>query len=164
MPRLIKQIRCINCWSSFQPEDFVWVSESHQLFGDQLLGSEYPPRFRTLRFSPEGDGIDAYGARCTEVACPKCHLTIPRDLVSCKPFFISVLGSPACGKSFFLAAMTWKLRNLLPQAFSLDFTAADRVSNQSLSDYERSVFMSTRPEVPTLVSHLIPKTQLQGAH
>ncbi len=162
-PRLVKQIRCINCWNSFPPEDLVWVSESRQLFGDQLLGPEHPPRFSTLRFSPEGDGIDAYGARCTEVACPRCHLTLPRDLIFYKPFFVSVLGSPACGKSFFLAAMTWKLRSLMPQVFSLDFTDADRVSNQALSDYERSIFMSTKPNQPTPVGHLIPKTQLQGA-
>ena len=160
---LQKQIRCINCWARFPPEDVVWISESRQLFGDQLLGSDFAPRFQTLRFSPEGDGIDAYGARCTEVACPRCHLTIPRDLLSMRPFFVSVLGSPACGKSFFLAAMTWKLRRTLPQAFALDFTDADRISNQALSDYERSVFMSTKPAVPTLVGHLIPKTQLQGS-
>lgn len=159
---LQKQVRCINCWAQFSPEDVVWISESRQLFGDQLLGSDFAPRFQTLRFSAEGDGIDAYGARCTEVACPRCHLTIPRDLLSLKPFFVSVLGSPACGKSFFLAAMTWKLRTMLPQAFALDFTDADRVSNQALSDYERSVFMSTRPDVMAPVGHLIPKTQLQG--
>lgn len=159
---LRKAIRCINCWARFQPEEVLWISDGRENFGDPLLGPEFGPRFSTLRFSVEGDGIDGFDARCPDMACPRCHLSIPRDLLTLQPFFVSILGAPACGKSFFLASMTWKLRRSLAQMFALDFTDADRVSNQGLSDYERAVFMSNRPDEPTCVSQLIPKTELQG--
>jgi hypothetical protein len=155
-------IRCINCWAQFAPEDVVWIPDGQQALGDPVLGSEFAPRFQALRFGPEGDAIDAWGGRCFDIACPKCHLAIPRQLVSTTPVFVSVVGSPACGKSFFLAAMTWKLRRVLRQMFQLDFADADRVSNRALTDYERAVFLQHDQEKYVPVSHLIPKTEMQG--
>ena len=35
--------------------------------------------------------------------------------VRMRPLFVSILGSPASGKSYFLAAMTWRLRQVLPK-------------------------------------------------
>lgn len=160
---LRKKVQCVNCWASFSPVDAVWISESHEHFGDRLLGSDEPSRFRTLRFSPEGDGIDSYGARCPDVACPHCHLSVPRDLLSLRPLTVSVLGSPACGKSYFMAAMTWKLRRLLPQAFQLDFVDADHKTNLDFAQYEQSVFLTPHPNQPTSLDELIPKTELVGS-
>ena len=39
-------------------------------------------------------------------SCPHCHLSIPRALVETESFLVSILGTPACGKSYYLAALT----------------------------------------------------------
>ena len=42
----------------------------------------------------------------------------PRPMLEMPPCFLSILGAaPACGKSYFLASMTWRLRKILPSCF-----------------------------------------------
>ncbi len=66
------------------------------------------------------------------LACPKCHLPIPRAMLEMESLFISILGAPASGKSYFLTAMTWQLRQILPLNFKIAFTDADPESNRAL--------------------------------
>ena len=54
-------------------------------------------------------------------------MSVPRALLEMKPVFLSILGAPASGKSYFLASMTWRLRQLLPRQFALNFGDADPV-------------------------------------
>ncbi len=75
-----------------------------------------------------------------------------------EPLFFSILGAPACGKSYLLASMTWQLRKNLPRDFALSLADADTVSNQSLNEYEEILFLN--PEPDRLVA--IRKTELQG--
>jgi hypothetical protein len=35
-------------------------------------------------------------------------------MLEMEPLFLSILGAPASGKSYFLTAMTWQLRQALP--------------------------------------------------
>ena len=56
-----------------------------------------------------GHAIDARGLPCQDLACPRCHLIVPDVMLTAEPFFISILGTPGCGKSFYLAALTWEL-------------------------------------------------------
>ena len=74
------------------------------------------------------------------------------------PVFLSILGAPACGKSYFLAAMTWRLRKVLPKRFSLSFGDADPVLNHRLQEYESLQFLN--PKQDELVA--IAKTEVQG--
>ena len=46
-----------------------------------------------------------------------------------QPVFASIMGSPSCGKSYFLAAMTWRLRKVLPRYFGLSFGDADPIGD-----------------------------------
>ena len=85
----------------------------------------------------------AYSA-LSHLDCPRCHLTLPRVLLEVEPTFISILGTPACGKSFLLAALAWQLRRLLPQQFGLSFADADPLSNRVLHEYEESLFLNPR--------------------
>ncbi len=38
--------------------------------------------------------------------------TDPAPMMEMEPLFLSILGAPASGKSYFLTAMTWQLRRL----------------------------------------------------
>jgi len=126
------------------------------------LGPDHKQRFLPTRFTIEGAALDAKGFPCTELACPRCYLPIPRILLEKDPFFISILGSPACGKSFFLTALTWEARRLFPTHFGLSFADADPVSNRALNENEESLFLTNRGDAPIPLADLIRKTELQG--
>ncbi|QEH31544.1 hypothetical protein OJF2_00090 [Aquisphaera giovannonii] len=159
---LLPRVTCPHCWEAFAPEQVLWVSEHVDLLGDPLLGPEQQQRFLPSRFTVEGDAIDAKGMTCHSLACPRCHLGIPRAMVEAEPLFLSILGGPASGKSFFLTAMTWQLRRLLPQGFGIAFTDADPAANLALNDCEESLFLNPREDDPVPLGSLIRKTELQG--
>lgn len=155
---LLKQVTCPHCWHVFVPEDSLWVSEHPDLIGDPKLGVEFAQRFLPSRFSVEGDAIDAAGYRATRMACPSCHLEVPRPLYQVPAVFYSILGAPACGKSYFLASMTWKLRQTLPRYFHVTMNDADAQANARLHQYEEQQFLNPDPD--QLVS--LAKTETQG--
>jgi hypothetical protein len=159
---LLRRTTCPHCWATFPPEEILWESAHSDLLGDPRLGPMQQLRFLPTRFNLEGNALDARGLVCTKLACPQCHLSVPRSLLEIEPLFVSILGTPACGKSYFLATMTWELRRLLRQAFGLMFTDADVVSNRHLNDYEAALFMHPRKEQYVAVADLIRKTELQG--
>jgi hypothetical protein len=159
---LLRRTTCPHCWTSFQPADVLWISAHEDLHGDPRLGPEQLQRFLPTRFTIEGNAVDARGFVCHSLACPHCYLPVPRALLEIEPYIISILGAPACGKSYFLAAMTWELRRLLPASFALGFSDADTVSNRTLNEYEQSLFLSPRSDEPIPLADLIRKTEEQG--
>lgn len=128
------------------------------MLGDAKLGFEYAQRFLPSRFSAEGDAIDESGYRSTRMACPNCHLEVPRQLYQLPSIFFSILGAPACGKSYFLASMTWKLRQTLPRRFAVSLNDADASINARLHDYEELQFLNPNPDEPVALA----KTEEQG--
>ncbi len=120
----------------------MWIAEDPGLMGDPALGAEYPLRFLPSRFDVAGNALDAKGQVCRDLACPNCHLSVPRALFEMQPLFASIMGSPACGKSYFLAAMTWRLRRVLPKHFAMSFGDADPISNLILNRYEEDQFFN----------------------
>jgi len=159
---LLRKTCCPHCWRYFSPEEILWVSVSPEMVGDPLLGPQQMRRFLPTRFTLEGNAYDPKGAECRELACPHCHLPIARALLEMNPLYVSIFGSPGCGKSYFLTAMTWKMRQFLPQFFELEFRDADLVANRTLTSYEESLFLRARPEEPVLLADLIRKTEEQG--
>jgi hypothetical protein len=147
---------------SFALEEVLWVSSHADLLGDPRLGPEQPQRFLPTRFDVRGNALDAKGFPCQTLACPRCHLPVPRALLETEPFFVSILGTPACGKSYYLTAMTWELRRLLPLHFGLGFTDADPAFNRSLNEYEESLFLNPHGDDLVPLADLIRKTELQG--
>ena len=160
--KLLSQVTCPHCWETFAPEDVLWVSEHVDLLGDALLGPERPQRFLPSRYTLQGDAIDSKGMTSRNLACPKCHLPIPRAMLEMEPLFISILGAPASGKSWFLTAMTWQMRKVLPISFKLAFTDADPESNRALSECEERLFLNPNEADVVPVAELIAKTQLHG--
>jgi hypothetical protein len=160
--KLLARVTCPHCWESFPPEQVLWISEHVAMLGDPMLGPERQQRFLPSRFTVHGDAVDAKGMTCRSLACPYCHLPVPRAMLEMEPLFLSILGGPACGKSYFLTTMTWQLRQVLPMHFHVAFTDADPTSNRALNECEESLFL--RPDQTRLIplGNLIRKTELQG--
>jgi len=155
---LLTRVTCPHCWNRFSPHEALWVAQHPDLVHDERLGPDHQKRFLPSRFTPDGAAIDARGFACSDLACPKCHLGVPRALFQLQPFLVSILGAPASGKSYFLASMIWMLRQTFPKYFALSFGDADPRMNHQLNEYEELQFLN--PDQDKLVS--IQKTEEQG--
>lgn len=158
---ILERVTCPHCWEQFAPEKTLWIAEHADLLGDNRLPDQ-SQRFLPTRFTVKGEAIDSKGFPCHQLACPNCHLIVPRPLFEMEPLFLSVFGAPASGKSYFLAAMTWELRKVLPLSFHTSFADADPVMNRNLNDYEESVFSGATNGELIPLGNLIRKTEEQG--
>jgi hypothetical protein len=154
---LVKLVTCPHCWHEFRPEQVLWVAQHEELLGDSVLKEE-PLRFLPSRFTLDGQAIDARGMTCTTLACPACHLVIPRVLLENGITFISIIGSAGSGKSNFLATMTWELRQRLARDFGIIFADGDKEANWIVNRYEETLFLPEDPERPIVLD----KTRTQG--
>ena len=159
--RLVANVICPHCFHKFAPEEVLWVSEHIDLYGDSLIKSEQQ-RFLPSRFTPQGDAVDAMGLVCRTLACPQCHLTVTRGLLESEPMFLSMLGAPSSGKSYFLAAATWKLREVFTTSFGVTFQDADPASNLALNAAEENLFLNPDPNQIFPPFSLIDKTQVEA--
>ena len=155
---LLAHLTCPHCWQRFPTRDIAWVAKHEDLRGDPVLGQDHMVRFQPSRFNVAAEALDARGMACQNLACPRCHLLIPRVFLEYHPLFLSIIGLPVSGKSYFLAAMAWQLRRVLPEKFSLAFTDADITGNQVINGYENTLFQ--HGENDELVS--IKKTEMEG--
>jgi len=155
--QLVKRVTCPHCWHEFRPEQVLWVAQHEELVGDTILREE-PIRFLPTRFTLDGRAIDARDMACHAMACPACHLILPRVLLENEVTFISIIGSAGSGKSNFLAAMTWELRQRLAKDFAIIFADGDKEANWILNRYEETLFLPEDPEKPVLLD----KTRTQG--
>jgi len=146
--RIARKLVCPNCWHSFPPDEVHFISKHPELLGDPVVGPDEYRRFLPKRFTVSGEALDERGFPTTEPACPRCHLQLPEAALEVFPLFISIIGPPACGKSYFLTTMTWELRQLMPR-FWLSFSDTDPVANSAIHDYERTLFLNPRPDEPT---------------
>ena len=148
---LRNSIVCPNCWTEFRTADIKWISVSDSLIGDFRIGDDALRRFTPTRFNADARALDATGMACRDLACPDCHLQLPRSAMFFKPLIISIAGSPGCGKSFYLAAMSWKTRRTLPQVFNVSVNDSDAELNHILTSYESQLFFhQDKPEMVKL--------------
>ncbi len=155
--RLLDKIVCPHCWTQFPPEDVLWIAESPNLTGDMKLGETERERFLPTEYNARGFAVDAQGCECRECACPRCHLPVPLSLLEAPTLFMSIVGAPASGKSYYLASSTWFLRKILPRCFKLNFSDADPNMNRRLQEYEALLFLGDENRLVEL-----PKTEEQG--
>lgn len=151
-------VLCPHCWHSFPPGDVLWIAQHADLIGDPLVGPDAPSRFRPSRFTVKGAALDARGMACQAMACPRCHLSIPRPLLEMPPFVLSIVGAAGSGKSHLLACMTWELRRRLPESFRVGFTDADPAANRCLNRYEETLF----PQDDSDRQVALEKTPMEG--
>ena len=133
------RLSCPHCWQEFPTEQILFISESPELPPDPKLPSDHL-RFLPQRYNLAGAALDPHNIPCEKLACPECHLPIPRPWLYLNNFFVSIAGAPASGKSYFLASMTWQLRKTLAQNFCSNFTDADPQMNRRIFEYETTLF------------------------
>lgn len=129
---------CPWCWKKFDPEEMLWIAEHSELHGDTKLPEEFV-RFLPDKFNARGNAIDLYGRECKRLACPKCHLEYPRELLDFEPLVVSLLGIPSSGKTCFTAAMMHQLRSSLTEHFKFRFDS-NPLFNQQLDKNEGLLF------------------------
>lgn len=137
----------------------LWISRHDDLLGDPRLGRNEPLRFLPTTFNSKGNAYDPKGIECLDLACPHCHLFIPRSLLLYPVSYYAILGTPASGKSCFLACMAWTLRKTMIMRFGLDFGDTDPRLNKALHDYENALFLGHNRDIPAAMKDLIAKTQ-----
>ena len=153
-----KLVECPHCWFKFSLSKINFISKHPELIGDPVLGPEAQLRFLPTSFNSQGYAIDAKGMICQDMACPNCHQKIPEAVIDLPATMISIVGAPASGKSYYLAAMTWQLRNVLAKKLDYSFIDTDATFNSVLNNYESILFLNRN--VHDYVA--LPKTELQG--
>ncbi|WP_149108992.1 hypothetical protein [Limnoglobus roseus] len=132
------------------------------LRGDPRLGDDAHTRFLPSRFTPGGGALDELGAECTNLACPACHLVIPRLCFEHAPWFVSIVGAPGSGKSYYLASAVQMLRRHMPDWFQVSFTDTQADFNQLVVGYEEQLFVNYNAHKPAALNQLVQKTQVQS--
>ncbi len=150
-------ITCPHCWNEFHLSQVNYISNHPSLTGDSVLGETAQTRFLPSKFNAQGYAIDAKGMVCRDMACPRCHLKIPEILLEEKIDVLSIVGSPASGKSYYITALTNTIRKNLPEFFDYSFSDADVSMNYMLNHYEDLLFHNSSDDEVAL-----PKTELEG--
>lgn len=156
--RLVANVLCPCCWARFAPNDALFVAADPSLRGDPILGDDEALRFLPTRFTPRGEPIDPGGFVAPQMACPQCHLAIPMDILERLPLIMSLVGMPASGKTYFLAAAMWQMRQMMPRDFGIAFQDTDALLNRPLTANEERLFLSDRPSEEVTLA----KTEMEG--
>lgn len=155
-----ESFRCPYCRTVSAIEDVLSVSVSPGLMGDAVLGAGEQRRFLPSHFTGNGLALDEEGGVCTEVACPRCHMTLPQVLLEMPQIVMSVIGAAGAGKSVFLASSMWQCRQVLMRQFGVSFMDLDPVANRWINAYEEKLFFQEDDQ--TLQQ--IEKTDLQASN
>ena len=98
---LRRRVTCPHCWAEFPPYETRWISAHPDLRNDEKVGEDAQLRFLPSRFNFAGQAIDEKGVACSLLACPNCHLVVPRAMLEMKPLFFSILGDRDPGSRTF---------------------------------------------------------------
>ncbi len=152
---------CPHCWHGFYPDEALFISKHPDLFGDPVAGEAEHRRFAPHEITTgRGDeALDSKGWKMTERACPHCHLQIPQPVLRKRPFFISVVGAPRSGKTYFLTSMVHGLRKDLIRYFGLSLNDSDSHEVKAFLEYEKELFYPSDPMRLTFLH----KTQETGS-
>lgn len=151
-------ISCPHCWRRFSPEQLLYIASHPALIGDPVAGEHEPLRFTPTVFNAVGQPLDARGAICTDMACPRCHQRIPATVMDLESRYFSIVGAPSSGKSYYLTSLVHALKRNLPRLLGRNFLDVDPLMNSVLGAYERTLFMSSEPDRITR----LPKTEQIG--
>lgn len=151
------ELLCPNCWEKFRAGQELAIAVHPDLRGDSILGADAMLRFKPMERNWQGLSIDAKGSPCPEYACPHCHTKLPPFFTGTQQHLLSLVGVPAAGKSYFLAALVRELELEFSRDFGMPFRDADPIANEPLNDMRMRLFSAKSPQE----AH-IGKTQLQG--
>lgn len=155
--RLRRSIVCPNCWRDFSPQNLRFISESPGLIGDPVMGPLEQLRFRPMRFDASGNALDPEDARCNRIACPACHIELPRVVLEIGQLPISVVGAPRSGKTNLLAAGMWGLAQH-SSWYGFQVVDADPAFNTAIHQNESTLFTNSDASADVT----LPKTDVGG--
>ena len=155
-----ENFKCPYCRTVSDIGDVLSVSVSPTLLGDSVLGEGEQSRFAPSKFTDTGLAIDAEGGVCSDIACPRCHMSIPQDLLQMEQLVMSIVGTSGSGKSVFLASSIWQCRQLLKQKFDIGFRDLAPAWNTWIRDYEEKFFF----QQDDTKRQNIAKTDMNGAN
>ena len=135
-----ENIVCPYCRALVDLGSLLYVSVSQSLLGDSVLGPAEQARFLPAQFNRNGLALDSDGGVCTEIACPRCHMALPRGLLDTPQILMSVIGAPGAGKSVFLASAIWQCQQKFARNFGLSFMGLDPVANRWIDAYVQKLF------------------------
>lgn len=158
-PVVGESFMCPFCRTVSDIDDVMAIATSPLQLGDPVLGENEQKRFIPVNYTNNGLAIDADGGQCIEVACPYCHMRLPRQLLDIPQVVMSVVGAAGAGKSVFLASAIWQCRSKLSELFGLNFMDLDPVANSWINAYEEKLFFQ---EDDTTLQQ-IEKTDLNSA-
>jgi hypothetical protein len=136
------QFTCPHCWWNFDDEDVFWVAVHPALQGDPHLGESEYLRFPANRFAGK-QALDPRGQRCSDIACPHCHLVVPRSMLRNPQQIISLVGDQSSGKSYYLSVLTKVLADSMSQYFHSIFEDETPAANAALRGMVNSLFGAT---------------------
>lgn len=136
-------LHCTTCWASFELNQLRFIAEHPLLSSDPVAGKDAMLRFRPSVFDKRGAAIDPEGASCTSIACPRCRCELPNKILHDPILPISVVGSPASGKSCLLAS---GLRTIRRSGTEFGFSLMDAAPslNTHIHDLEETLFPRER--------------------
>jgi hypothetical protein len=155
-----QKVVCPHCWSAFHSDKAMYISQHDELFGDPVLG-DVPMRIPAGEVHRSRDGskiLDSKGWEMFERACPNCRLQVPLEMLSQRPKFISIVGAPGSGKTYFLTVMLHQLRKTLAKQFKYTLDLCDTHDKQLLVANEKKLFAALDPTTPVMLE----KTQETG--
>lgn len=154
------KVVCPHCWSDFHGDKAMYISQHEDLFGDPVLG-DVQMRIPAEDATRSRDGahvLDPKGWEMFERACPFCRLQVPLEMLSERPKFISIVGAPGSGKTYFLTVMLHQLRKTLARQFKYTLDLCDTHDKQLLVANEKKLFSPADPSLPVMLE----KNQEQG--
>lgn len=140
---------CPHCWHRFHPHETLAVARHTSLRSPSVV--EGALRFLPSRFNEAGNPIDPMGEECLDLACPRCYLILNRSNLTIPALFASIVGAPASGKSYYLAAALWSLRRTL-QRFGWAATDASPTDNAILHANEQRLFLPADPDEAVMLA------------
>lgn len=155
-----ENFKCPYCRTVSDIGDVLSVSVSPTLLGDAVLGEGEPSRFAPTNFTDNGLALDAEGGVCTDIACPRCHMSLPPDILNLEQVVLSVVGTAGAGKSVFLASSIWQCRQVLKLKFGIGFRDLAPAWNTWIRAYEEKLFFQ---QDDTKLQQ-IEKTDLQASN
>ena len=163
----VHQAQCPHCWRPYVDGELLTIATHESLRGDPLLGEDEMLRFEADSFSDKGVPLDATGTPCLELACPQCRLKVPHGLSNIPQAFISILGSPGAGKSYYLSVLVDAIQRKAFENWSYNWKDADPTANAPLNSMRHRLSSARHAAEAYLAKtsldgHLYSKVTLNG--
>lgn len=91
------------------------------------------------RFTYNGVPCDQDGIEVNNYVCPNCTFDIPIRFLEHSTYYISMVGAPNTGKTYYSASMYYEILKLA-EGYPITVTRADIMTNDTLGTYYRALY------------------------